>query len=204
MCGRSWPRASARPRWPPSQAVETAPRVILGDSELTFDGDTRRIYSSTLTDLNSPHQPGHRCRYNHRPCAPDRGLQRERHGRSRRESCVFLGLWRRPHLDRTKPAHTYTEDGIYMVMLEVRRRRGRLRPHNPSRFLGDREPTARISVSESIVSPGVEITLDGSGSTDPEGDPPDLRMEPRRRAHAHRPCRHGQLATEKSSRSNSV
>ena len=111
--------------------------VILGDSELTFDGDTRRIYSSTLTDLKLP------------PTNPVIGADTTTglapltvafSGSATADPgeslAYFLGLWRRPHLDPHKTPLTPTPKTVFTwSMLEVRDGRGRLRPHNPSRFL---------------------------------------------------------------------
>jgi PKD repeat protein len=145
--------------------------VILGDSELTFDGDTRRIHSSTLTDLNSPTNPviGADTTTGLAPLTVAfSGSATADPG----ESLAYFWDFGDGHTSTAQnPAHTYTEDGIYMVILEVRDDAGGSDRTTRRVFVGDREPTARISVSESIVLPGVEITLDGSGSTDPEGDP---------------------------------
>ncbi len=145
--------------------------VTLGDSVLTFDAATHRIQSSTLTDLNASTDP---------QIAADTtaglppltvafsGSATADPGES---LSYFWNFGDGNTSTEQNPAHTYTEDGIYMVMLEVRDGAGGSDRATRRVFVGDREPTARISLSEAIVLPGVEVTLDGSGTSDPEGAP---------------------------------
>ncbi|MCC5804737.1 MAG: PKD domain-containing protein [Opitutales bacterium] len=145
--------------------------VTLGDSVLTYNASTGSIESSTLTDLNSTTNP--QINANTTSGLPPLAVSFSASATADPgENLEYFWDFGDGNTSTAQnPAHTYAEEGIHMVMLEVRDGAGGSDRATRRVFVGNSEPTARIALSESIVLPGVEVTLDGSGSSDPDGDP---------------------------------
>jgi len=142
--------------------------VTLGGSVLTYNATSGRIESSTLTDLNTATNPT-------LSATPTRGLAPLNVAFSAAATAdageSLSHTW--DFGDGTSSAaqsdsHTYTVDGIYLVSLGVDDAKGGADRVVKDIFVGNREPTARITASDTIVLPGVIVTLDAGASTDPE------------------------------------
>ncbi|MCC5838797.1 MAG: PKD domain-containing protein [Opitutales bacterium] len=145
--------------------------VTLGNSVLTYNAATQRIESSTLTGLNRSTAPG-------LSANPTRGLAPlsvSFNGSGFVDTAETL-VYSWDFGDGTTStaqalSHTYANDGLYLVSLGVDDGNGGADRVVRDIFVGNREPTARITASATTVLPGVTITLDAGTSTDPENDP---------------------------------
>ncbi|MCD8482394.1 MAG: PKD domain-containing protein [Verrucomicrobia bacterium] len=144
--------------------------VTIGNSVLTYNGATDRIQSSTLTDLNTSTQPSF-------TATPNRGLAplTVSFNASAVASTGEVLSYTWDFGDGTgasgaTAAHTFTTEGTHLVTLSVQDGMGGSDIVTREIFVGNREPTARITTSATTVLPGASVSLDGSTSTDPEND----------------------------------
>ncbi len=144
--------------------------VTLGGSVLTLNETTGRIESSTLTDLNQPTWPD----ITASPSSGSAPLSVQFSASATSDAGETLGyVWDfgdGSSSTESAPTHTYSAEGIYNVLLEVQDGSGGSDRAMHRVFVGNGEPTADIALGASIVLPGTSVTLDGSGSTDPEND----------------------------------
>ncbi|MFP4259899.1 MAG: PKD domain-containing protein [Opitutales bacterium] len=145
--------------------------INLGSSELSLNSETGGIESSTLTDLNQTTDPD----ISATPTSGPTPLQVAFEASATADPGETLSY----HWDfgdgstseETAPTHLYRDPGIYEVLLEVADGNGGADRTLKSIHVGNREPVAVITKSESSVLPGASVTLDASGSSDPDGDP---------------------------------
>jgi PKD repeat protein len=145
--------------------------VTVGDTVLTYDAAAQRIQSSALTGLNATVNPS----LSASPASGE-GPLNVSFGASGTadpgETLAYAWDFGDGSTSTAQnTAHTYTDDGIYLVSLEVADAQGGTDRMLRSIFVGNREPSAHIASSHSIVLPTTPVTLSGSASSDPEGDP---------------------------------
>lgn len=145
--------------------------VTLGGTVLSFDAAAQRIRSSTLTGLNTTTDPI----LTASPTSGPAPLTVNFSGSGTADPGETLS-YRWNFGDGTTStaqaaAHTFTEEGLYVVTLEVADGQGGTDQVLRHIIVGNREPTARIAASATTVLPGVAVSLSGAGSTDPEGGP---------------------------------
>ncbi|MCC5840393.1 MAG: PKD domain-containing protein [Opitutales bacterium] len=145
--------------------------VTLGESVLTFDAAAQRIRSSTLTELNNAVNPT----LNASPAGGPAPLTVSFSGSGTADPGETLTYhWNfgdGTTSDAQSTAHTFTEEGLYLVSLEVADGRGGTDRVMRHIFVGNREPTARITASATTILPGNPITLSAANSSDPDSDP---------------------------------
>ena len=145
--------------------------VTLGGSDLSLNSESGEIESSTLTDLNRTTQP----EISASSSAGLAPLQVEFEAAATADTGEkLLYHWDFGDGSTSKevaPTHTYKKAGLYEVLLEVADGHGGADRTLKSIYVGNGEPAAEITLSETSVLPGISVTLDATESTDPDGDP---------------------------------
>lgn len=151
--------------------------VTLGDSVLTFDAATQRMRCSTLTQLNSSTDPILSALPATGP-APLFVNYTASAVADPGESLNYVWNFEGGVTEYAQStSRTYDQEGIYLASLGVTDGRGGSDRVLRNIFVGNREPTAHINSSQTIVLPGVSVTLSGAASVDPEGGALDYEWD---------------------------
>jgi len=145
--------------------------VTIGDSVLTYNAASGRMESSTLTGLNQTAAPGLSANPTRGP-APLSVAFTGSGVVETGETLSYAWDFGDGTTAITQAAnHTYAEDGLYLVSLGMSDGNGGADRVMGDIYVGNREPAARITASETTLLPGVVITLDAGSSSDPDNDP---------------------------------